>query len=110
MKLAFFSSSLASPLSVSTSASLSEIGVAAWDTSEDCRTDSSSSGVVDIAGDSDKLFISFESLCTRDLQIDIAFWQYGMASWAFEPISKHKHIRKFLYTPVKVATKRNVKE
>lgn len=44
------------------------------------------------------------SLCTRDLQTDIAFWQYGIASSGLDPISRHKHIRKFLNYPIKVVS------
>lgn len=82
--ITFFSRSLARPVSVSISSCLS---VSEADVDDDV--------------DSDKLFASFMSRFVRAWQIEIAFWQYGMASSGLDPSSRHKHIRKFLNHTVK---------
>lgn len=106
-KLTFFSSSPQRSVSVSISAPFSVIELLDCDALE--LTPWSSSDADDEVVESETLFTSFMSRCTRDLQTDIAFWQYGMASWGLEPISRHKHIRKFLNSIVKVATRENKK-
>ena len=83
-------------MSVSISASLPTIGSADWDALEECWTVWSDSEAADVAVDPNELFTSSMSRCTRDLQTDIAFSQKGIACSGFEPISKQRHIRKFL--------------
>jgi len=72
---------------------------------DNCWTPSSNSEIAVVVADSPELFSSLMSRCNRALQTDIAFWQYGIASWDLEPISRHKHIRKFLNCTVKAVTK-----
>lgn len=78
--LAFFSRSPQRPESVSISASLSVRSLSFWNSLEDCWMPSSNSAGADDVADSPKLFTSFKSRCTRDLQTDMALWQYGIAS------------------------------
>lgn len=92
--LAFFSNSADRPVSVSISASLADTE-SDCDALDDCLAIWSTL-VADLSVDSDKSFISSVSLCSRDLQVETAFWQYGMASWGLEAISRHKHILKLL--------------
>lgn len=92
--LTFFSNSVDRPVSVSTSASLADTE-SDCDALEDCLAIWSKLVAV-FSADSDESFISSVSLFSRDLQTEIAFSQYGIASWVLEPISRHKHILKFL--------------